>query len=81
MGMGWGRKDEECAAGGTEWFESVYFAVLAKAELLFTNSALNSFAMTYWPIEVCFLSGSVSIGAYFSGLEVGSPGHASGSCS
>lgn len=39
-GKGKGRKGKECATGGNKWFESDYFAVLAKAELVFTNSAL-----------------------------------------
>lgn len=41
-----------------------------KPSLLFTNSALNSLAVTYWPTEVCFLSGSVSVLIGFSGLKV-----------
>lgn len=39
-GKGKGRKGKECATGGNKWFESDCFAVLAKAELVFTNSAL-----------------------------------------
>ena len=41
-----------------------------KPSLLFTNSVLNSLAVTYWPTEVCFLSGSVSVLIGFSGLKV-----------
>lgn len=51
---GWGRKGEECAAGGNKCFESEYFAVLAIACLMFTNSALSSFAVTYWPVKRVF---------------------------
>lgn len=47
---GKGRKGKECATGGNKWFESDYFAVLAKDYLVFTNSALSSFVVTYWPI-------------------------------
>lgn len=42
----------------------------SKPSLLFTNSALNSLAVTYWPTEVCFLSGSISVLIGFSGLKV-----------
>lgn len=39
-GKGKGGKGKECATGGDKCFESDYFAALAKAELVFTNSAL-----------------------------------------
>lgn len=47
-------KSKECAAGGNKWFESDYVAVLAKAYLMFTNSALSSFTVTYWSMKYVF---------------------------
>ena len=52
----------------------------SKPRLLFTNSALNRLAVTYWPTEVCFLSGSVSVLIGFSGLKVHSAAAKSWPC-
>lgn len=69
----WGRKGEECAAGGTEWFDSDCIAVLAKSLLDVYKHCSESFRCDLMAqgVKCVFLSGSLSAQVGFSGLKAG----------
>lgn len=83
----WGGKGEECAAGGTEWFDSDCFAVLAQSLLDVYKHCSESFCRDLMAhgVKCVFLPGSLVPRLVSQGqklvvlLQI--PGYAFGSCS